>query len=800
MKKIIFLFVFSLSYLLISAQSFTISGKVIDSVTGDPVEGAAVAIQNTSVGELTNSQGYFNFCHLNKGKYVLLIEHMGYKKDTTYIDLKDSIMVLHIRLQSLGITLSEITIKTQDPAVKSVRIDRTPYDKWNPDFIKTLSTIPGTTTMNIGGNVSKPVIRGLSFNRVAVINRGIVQQNQQWGADHGLDINMLDMELTNVYKGPNALLFGSASMAAIEIEPFGFKNKNDFISTEAIFIGGSNNGMLGGGIITEVQKKNWYFRGTYSYKGYNDYRVPASSVQYEEESIELKDKRIPNSAGREQSVSGTIGYKTSKLTSYINISNNYQKIGIFELEHDDHEGHNHEEEDHDHDHDVDTSHSNIGLPYSTANHLSATNNTEWKRNSNLRLLVNTGFQYNHRREFEHFHEHYEGQTAPAIDNDIAVDFKLRTYSTNARLYWDESEKWTKTFSANIEYMQNRIGGFEYFLPRYNQLSGGFSFVNNYNLSEKWLLSAGLRFDLGHMDITGFYDAALAEHLTQEGYDQQTVQQYAQRAYDVNRSFNSWSGNIGAKYKLNDLTIRMQIGKSYRFPSANELSANGVHHAAHRYEIGNPNLKPEHGYTFDLGLNYSNYPELSIEFSPFISYYHNFIYLEAVSESPVVLYEEQPYMYSQAKTISGGGEYKIAWRVVKKLELSNAGSLVLNKNLDTHDPLPFTPPFTMINELRFLDDTRAHKKISYYQVSLSHKWYANQNRTGIGEEKTPGTSLFNFNAGLVYQLGKKCAIDVNMQINNIFNTRYLNHLSLYRRLNIPEMGRNIQFIVRIPFKS
>ncbi|MDL2303475.1 TonB-dependent receptor, partial [Dysgonomonas sp. OttesenSCG-928-D17] len=248
--------------------------------------------------------------------------------------------------------------------------------------------------------------------------------------------------------------------------------------------------------------------------------------------------------------------------------------------------------------------------------------------------------------------------------------------------------------------------------------------------------------------------------------------------------------------------------SYRMPSANELGANGLHHAAFRYEIGNPDLAPEHGYTMNLDIDLSRditgldgrYHPLQVSLYPFVYYYSNYIYLQAVDNSSVQLYEQQPYKYSQAKAIYGGGEYQVKWRMIEKLELSTNGSLVLNKNLDDHEPLPFTPPFTMTNGVMFLNNNISRKKISYYQISATHRLFADQNRVGAGEEKTTSANLFDLSAGIVYKINSKLSIDVNMQVLNIFDKRYLNHMSLYRRINIPEQGRNFQLFLRIPFST
>ena len=800
MKKIAILIFLSISSIYILAQqTYTISGTVTDKNTGAGIPSAGISIRNSSVGVLTNSIGYYELCHLKKGDYTLLINYIGYKNESIDISLISD-KQLDIKLTPTDIALNEVEVKTG--AITRAETIRGP-EKDNPDanFLQVLNSLPGATTMNIGAGVAKPVIRGASANRVTVINSGIIQQNQQWGADHGLETNLLDIESVTVHKGPYALLLGTSNITALEITPFSFPNKYyPQFTGEAVLWGASNNGQSGTAFKADWHNDNWYIRGSYRFMEYNDYRVPTNKVIYQNEDIALTDKRVPNTAGKDQNVSGTVGYKKNNITTAFIVSNNYQKTGLFELEHDHEEEHG-EEEEHDHD-SPDTSHSNIGMPYSTSNHFSVSNITEWKT-STSRLIINTGYQNNHRREFEHFHEHYEGQPAPESNDDLAVDFKLQTYSSNIRLNLDEDKKWKKAISANIEYQQNRVSGFEYFLPRYNQVSGGLAFVNIYEPVKTWKFQAGVRYDLAHTDITGFYDNTLAEHLKEEGYEPSIIQQYAQRAYDVNRNFGNFSGGITTQF-LPDiegyLSLKLNLAKSLRFPSANELAANGVHHAAFRYEIGDPDLKPEHGYTIDFETHYVNDSKLDILFNPFLTYYSNFVFLQPVAEQAIELYEEQPYKYSEAEAIYGGGEYKISWQPVKKLELMTSGSIVLNRNIDDDRPLPFTPPFTMMNEIKFSDNARSHKDISYYQISVSHQWYADQNRVGFGEEKTKGTNLFNLSAGMVYKINKKWSVDINMQVKNIFDTRYLNHMSLYRRLNIPEQGRNIQVFIRIPFNS
>lgn len=107
---------------------------------------------------------------------------------------------------TLHYLLPEVTVQAQRErqidrisSLPVVEISRSYLLKNNAtNFVQTLASVPGIASMDIGAGFSKPVIRGLGFNRVAVVDRGIVQQNQQWGADHGLEIDLYDVDNVRV--------------------------------------------------------------------------------------------------------------------------------------------------------------------------------------------------------------------------------------------------------------------------------------------------------------------------------------------------------------------------------------------------------------------------------------------------------------------------------------------------------------------------------------------------------------------------------------------------------------------------
>ncbi len=88
-------------------------------------------------------------------------------------------------------------------------------------------------------------------------------------------------------------------------------------------------------------------------------------------------------------------------------------------------------------------------------------------------------------------------------------------------------------------------------------------------------------------------------------------------------------------------------------------------------------------------------------------------------------------------------------------------------------------------------------ISNYEIKLENRLVMDQTSVARNEAATPGATLWNISAYAHWQVGDKMFITL-LQVDNVFNTSFMNHLSFYRKLNAPEPGRNIQLIVKIPF--
>src|SRR5690606_8275869 len=76
-------------------------------------------------------------------------------------------------------------------------------------LMHTLERLPGVQLIGIGSGQSKPLLRGMGFNRVVVLDKGLRHEGQQWGSDHGLELDQFAAGQVEVLKGPASFVYGS---------------------------------------------------------------------------------------------------------------------------------------------------------------------------------------------------------------------------------------------------------------------------------------------------------------------------------------------------------------------------------------------------------------------------------------------------------------------------------------------------------------------------------------------------------------------------------------------------------------
>ena len=236
-------------------------------------------------------------------------------------------------------------------------------------LMQTLEAIPGVKAMAIGSGQSKPVIRGLGFNRLAVTEDGIKHEGQQWGDDHGLEIDQFSIDRAEVIKGPAALLYGSDAIGGV-LSLYTNHVPTKPLSGSVQLFGRSNNEQLGVTAKIEARQGHWFYKANATLIDYADYKVPTDSIQYYSYWIKLKDGRLRNTAGSERDGSVMVGYAGYNFHTDVRISDSYAKSGFFANAH----GLEVRLSNIDYDH----SSRDIDLPYQWVNHLKVLSHTTWR--------------------------------------------------------------------------------------------------------------------------------------------------------------------------------------------------------------------------------------------------------------------------------------------------------------------------------------------------------------------------------------------------------------------------------------
>jgi iron complex outermembrane receptor protein len=321
--------------------------------------------------------------------------------------------------------------------------------------IQSIENSPGVTLFTTGANIVKPVIRGLTSQRVLVVSDGIRQEGQQWGDEHSPEIDALDVERIEVVRGPNSVLYGSDALGGvvniIKPELPSADERAPILGGNLLLNGFSNNRQGAGAVSAHGAKGTVGYRGSFSYRKGKDVSTP--------------DGKLFNSGAEDIAGSGTIGAKGAWGSLSADYSHITQEEQIHEDPAEDPTATPFERNKHDRMH----LHGNFPL-------------------RKVRLEVNGGWQQNDRNEFE-------AEDEP----DPALHLLLKTATFDVKAHHLPFGKVFGTVGFSLMHQKNETKGEEHLIPGFDLLN-----VAGYIYEEARLkdvtLSAGLRFDTRSMDV------------------------------------------------------------------------------------------------------------------------------------------------------------------------------------------------------------------------------------------------------------------------------------------------------------
>lgn len=800
MRKILWLLILLAAFINTTQgqKSFALKILVMDEQK-NPLPGAIIMLTPGGFTVSTKNDGTYEFSNIGKGKYVLEIRYLGFEKLIDSIDFLDN-SIIKYQLKPASQTLEEVIVidhytedRKRDISLNSDIVD-IKYLKRNlgASLMNSLDKLPGVDAMNIGSGQSKPMIRGLGFNRVVVVENGISHQGQQWGADHGLEIDQYALDRVEVIRGPASLMYGSDAMGGIiDLRQMSIPQPNT-VSGDIDLTAKSNNGLVGGSAKINTAFKKWFFGFRTTWLDWGDYRVPADFVDVYSYRVPLKDQRLRNTAGHENDLHFDAGINLKNFNSRLYISNYRTISGFFA------NAHGLEPRQ------VDTaiydaSWRDIQNPYQEVNHLKIINKSRFQLNKAY-IETNLGFQQNHRFEYSDYVSHgFMPSVFPEnldFNPELEREFSKTIISLSAKSGFQILDIMEVIVGLSTEYQNNTIGGRGFLLPDFTQLTSGAFFYAKKQLSKKNLIQGGIRYDFSALSIEEYYDWFASPQI--ENTDTQYV--YLQRAENLERKYSNFNWSVGYNFNGEKLNFKVNMGKSFRTPLAQELAANGVNYHYFRFEQGDPNLKPEVAYQFDAGAEI-RFKNVAIGLTPFVSWFQNYIYLNPSFEHDRLYGNgNQIYSYTQAEVLRFGGELHSHIKLTKFWNAGFVADYVYSEQL-TGDKkgftLPFSPPASASINLKFNPKKVWLLNQPYSIIDL--KLVAPQNYIVPPEEKTPGYYLVNLALGGSIKL-LKTEVDISFQVHNLLNRKYLDHISFYRLINLPETGRNFILNLKIPFKT
>jgi len=735
-----------------------INGFVKDATSNEPLKTVRIFIIELNKSSETNNDGAFVLNDIPKGNYKLSVKKEGY--NTLLLDYNtDEISApFQISMLKTSIEMKEVLVsgsRSSLPEKSTIKMDvvdmNTFRQNGNLTVMDALNNVAGVSVISTGPGIARPVIRGLTGNRIATIINNVKLENQQWDMEHTLGINQYGISRIEVIKGPASFLYGSDAMGGVLnfVDEAPAPVNRMVADVTAGFYANTFGSISEVGIKQTKDHSFWGFRvGLNNHSDYYD----------------ANDKRVANSRFREITAKTFLGFNYKKSLTLFSYQMNIGYYGIVEPFED--ANGKKEEEDHP---------MEFEKPYHTLqHHIFSAKNTLFLGKS--KIISTLSYQYDGRNELE------------PVDNDDKPFLGFNLHTGNADVKWVHQFNKSVSLTTGLQggATINTNDGYARLIPNYTQTDMAAYVLNQYSLFNKKLnIDLGLRYDLRNVQSELYGTKDSADYMAA-----------------INKNFDNLSSSIGANFEVGkNVFLFANVGMGYRAPNLAELTSNGVRLETQRYEIGNSMFVKETNVAQEFGANYagSNWGFSASVFSNVIS---NFIYIVNRGDSLVAkqdgAYKKMPvFQFKQKDATFVGFEAKLEIHPVK-INWLNFTTTYSNTSaeLSGGQVVPQIPPYKINNEITIKRNVFKPINESYLRVAYNYVW--SQDRVFTNEMTTPAYNIINLSVGGNVMLLKQKYMLV-LGANNLLNTSYYDHLSRLRQYGLQGMGINIFFTVKVPLQ-
>ena len=778
----------------------SLTGQITDKKTGEPMPGVSVYLPDLKTGAVSNQSGEYIIDNLPDKTVLIQVSFIGYQTIIERVDLS-SVSARNFSMEESVKEIHDVVITGMSKATER---NRTPtsiasishislLQNASTNIIDAISAQAGVSQVTTGAGISKPVIRGLGYNRVVVVHDGIRQEGQQWGDEHGIEVDENSVYRVEILKGPASLSFGSDAMASVV----------NMISQPTL-----PNGKIKGAVSANYQSNNGLYNLSANVAG--NLKGFVWDVRYSNKAAHAYknkyDGYVFNSGFKENTFGAIVGLNKSWGYSHIHLSSYQLTPGIIEGARDSATGNFVKEV-------VNNDTTSVSLPVTKADSKSYTSVTPFQQIRHYKVVWNTnvyihdgslkltlGYQQNRRQEF-----------ADVFQPDTyGLYFLLNTVNYDVRYVLSELKKWNVSIGLNGMYQTSENKGIEFLVPGYQLFD-----IGGYLIAKKTIgkldISGGLRYDrrTQHGDKLSLDEQGRKTDLDSAGY--------TLKFPDFNASFQGVSGSVGFAYQFsNKVYTKLNLSRGFRAPNIAELAANGEHEGTNRYETGDSKLKPENSWEIDgaIGVNTEH---LTVELDLFNNRIQNFIYqrkLSNVQGGDSLTDGLQTFRFVQGNANLLGGELSIDIHPhpLDWLHLQNSFSFVEARQWSQPDStryLPLIPPAKWRSELKIEKSVIGkYLQNAYFKIDVETYFAQKRYFKAYGTEtSTPGYTLVNLGTGGSIVRKKHTYCSLYLSINNLTDKAYQSHLSRLKyaeqnvttgRNGVFNMGRNVSVKMIFPF--
>ncbi len=728
--KFIFLFFLGLVSSFSFAQGVEIT--LLDSKSKEPIANAQVFVIETDQSFKSTEFGKISVPSYVLDMYQVKIAASGYRSFLQKIP-KELPIILY--LERIHLDLQEVTVSSGSSVSQNknpFHIETRKISDLNQipaiNLGELIGRIPGVYQSSLGNGISKPVVRGMQGMRVITMLNGLRLEGQQWGGDHGMGLSELGVGSVEVIKGPASLIYGSDALGGVI---YLMDVPYAAVNTSEIQLQTNLNQNTLGGVSRILIKKsytNWRWLVGGSYTNHADFQLP--------------DGRFAkNSRFNAFALKGSISFKGKKSLHQWRMIMDYSVSGI--------PGHTDDSLATPEMFQVLIQARQYLLPSQFfRNYLAHQTSTWYLKNLDAQLLM--GYTSNRLVEYD------EKVTIPSLNMHLQ-NVLLNSKFTLKK--WKDL-KWISGTQAMFQTNRNAPNATDTLISNSNSIDFGVYSTVTWS-KEFWVFQSGLR------------------------YDTRSIFGIDKNLYgDLGFNFQGINGSIGAVYAKNQMVFRSNVSTGYRAPHLTELLSNGFHHGALRYEIGDKNLVSEKAIQLDVTLEL-NQEHGAITFNPFANLIQNYIYIQPIDSMvkgmPVFIYDQAP----RVLFLGGDIAYHFHPHFAHKLHWEISASYI-RPFTGQDSSVSLIPQPRLMNSIKY--EFGFGKKIKWKDMHLQSTLLGPQNQVAFNEQVSKAYHLLDF--GTVISVGLQDQFIINMGVRNLFNTRYIDHLSRLKNIGMPSSGRSL----------